>query len=150
MHTVLRLAVLLSAVCTVLPQSPRWILDGEFGAARSRPKEAKVLPAAPPAPSLSAPPQTATAGAAEAKPAATGKRYPYHGTVHSTDSKRGIITLAGKKKNRVILITSDTNITRDGKRARLAGAIPGEKVTGSVRKNEAGQEQAMTLRLKGK
>jgi hypothetical protein len=83
------------------------------------------------------------------QPSAGSKRttYPYSGELQSHDS--GSITLKGKKKPRVLLITPATRVLRNGSRTRLAQAAPGERVSGSVRKNVEGLEEAITVNLKG-
>ena len=73
--------------------------------------------------------------------------YPFYGTLDSTDAKQKTITLRGKKKNRVILVTDDTRIQKIGASVTLQDGTPGERVSGSVRKNAAGQEEAVTIRF---
>ena len=146
MHRVSRLAVL-SSLCAFLLVSTKGqsVLEGEFGASRKG-----DVPKAVPAQSAEAPAVTASVQNPPAKTTSlNGKRYPYHGTLELVDPEGQSITLAGKKKQRVILITSGTNITRDGKSVTLGQALKGERVSGSVVKNEEGREQALTLRLRG-
>lgn len=142
MHRVLHLVVLLSLGALLGTSAPaQSILQGEFGAA-------KTTGAKPPP--LQAPADVSDSNS-EVKPApASGKRYPYHGTLDLVDPEGRSITLAGKKKPRVILVTNGTNITRDGRRVSLKEALKGERVSGSVVKNEEGREQALTLRLRGR
>lgn len=134
--------VLLSgSLLAVLPGFSQGILQGEFGAAREPRPAAPVTYA--PAKSPSVP------KAAPAKPAASKRsQYPYHGTLAAAAADESQIALAGKEKQRVILITPRTNITRDGRRVKLSEAMPGERVTGSVLKNSEGREEALTVRLK--
>lgn len=73
------------------------------------------------------------------------KGYPFSGTLDSTDSKAGTITLKGKRKNRVIRVTPDTRLEKNGAKATLKDGTPGEKVSGSVRKNGDAVEEAMTI-----
>lgn len=73
--------------------------------------------------------------------------YPYYGELESHNKQS--ITLKGKKKPRVILITPETRVLRNGSTARLTDAAPGERVSGSVRKNAEGKEEAATINLKG-
>ena len=75
--------------------------------------------------------------------------YPFHGTLASVDSSGKSLSLAGKQKARVILITSETRFFRDGAKVKISDAIAGERVTGTVRKNAAGQEEALTVRYGG-
>jgi hypothetical protein len=69
-----------------------------------------------------------------------GKRnsYPFSGELESRDARS--ITLKGKKKPRVLLLTSETRIMRNGVKARWEDAKPGERVSGSTRKNAEGRE----------
>src|SRR5690606_35756564 len=115
------------------PMLGQTILDGEFGAAR---KPLQELPQEhrraaprptilPPAPSTSE--RSAAAVGSEAQLKAKGaeeipvgsKRYPYHGVFDRAGEDGGSIVLAGKTKERVILITPRTNITRDGRRVSV-------------------------------
>ena len=141
MHRVLLQLVVLFIAGVFLPGavSGQGILEGEFGAAKQSNPKATA-------------PANASASVSEAdaqKVASTSKRYPYHGKLELVDPEGRSITLAGKTRQRVILITSSTNITRDGRRVTLKEALKGEKVSGSVIKNEEGREQALTLRLRG-
>ena len=88
----------------------------------------------------------------ERKAGSSPKRttYPFYGTLDSVDAKERTITLRGKKKNRVILFTSESRVFRNGTVASLADSIPGERVSGSVRKNAEGKEEALTIRLGAK
>lgn len=73
--------------------------------------------------------------------------YPFHGTLDAIDSSGTSLTLEGKKKPRVIAITADTRIFRDGAKAKLKDGVAGERVTGTVRRNASGQEEAITIRF---
>jgi len=68
----------------------------------------------------------------------------------SIDAEKKILTLRGKKKNRVIQLTAETRFQRDGAKAKLQDGKPGERVSGSVRKNPEGNEEAVTVRFGGK
>lgn len=57
------------------------------------------------------------------------------------------LTLAGKEKDRVIHITSQTRFTKGGKPAVLADGVPGEEVAGSARKEADGRTVAVTVRF---
>jgi hypothetical protein len=102
------------------------VTKGEFGAAREEESVEKV----------------------ERKPAAksNARTYPFYGTLDSVDVKEKTVTLRGKKKNRVILFTSDTRVQKDGSYAKIHELTPGERVSGSVRKNADGKEEAVTIR----
>jgi hypothetical protein len=79
----------------------------------------------------------------QTKTTSTRKTYPFYGVLDSTTS--GSIVLKGKSKNRTILITSDTRIDRNGASAKLSDAKAGDKVTGTVQKNGAGNEEAVRI-----
>ena len=105
---------------------------GEFGAARTDAVE------------------TASAAAEKPKPKRSSRNsYPFHGTLDSIDAEKQTITLKGKKKNRVILLSGETRFFRSGVKAALDAARPGERITGTVRKNAEGREVAITVRFKG-
>jgi len=76
--------------------------------------------------------------------------YPFHGTLSAIDSSGTTLTLEGKKKPRVIAVTAETRIFRDGAKAKLKDGVAGERVTGTVRRNTAGQEEAITIRFAAK
>ena len=76
----------------------------------------------------------------------TASRYPFYGTLDSVDVKNKTVTLKGKEKNRVILFTSATRVQKDGANAKIEELVPGERVSGSVRKNAEGKEEALTIR----
>jgi hypothetical protein len=85
-------------------------------------------------------------GASKAKTTAKAKRnsYPFSGEIQSHDGKS--LTLKGKKKSRVLLMTPETRVLKDGAAAKLK---EGEYVSGSARKNADGKEEAVTVNLKG-
>jgi hypothetical protein len=100
------------------------VTKGEFGAAREGEKVERK---------------------SEAKSSAA-RTYPFHGTLDSVDTKEKTVTLKGKEKNRVILFTSNTRVQKDGANAKIHELLPGERVSGSVRKNADGKEEALTIR----
>lgn len=104
------------------------VAKGGFGAARGD-EEQKVAPKI------------------ERKAEATPKRttYPFYGTLDSLNAKEKTLTLRGKKKNRVIVFTSETRIQKDG--LSMQEAAPGERVSGLVRKNAEGKEEAVSIRF---
>ena len=102
------IALLLLAVTTALAD----VTKGEFGAgtsqsAASDPKR-----------------EAATEGPKQTK----RNSYPFHGTLASVDSSGKSLSLAGKQKARVILITSETHFFRNGVKVKLDDAIAGERV----------------------
>jgi hypothetical protein len=70
--------------------------------------------------------------------------YPFSGEIETYDGKT--LTLKGKKKARLLLITPETRVRKDGAPAKLKD---GEFVSGSARKNNDGKEEAVTVNLKG-
>src|SRR5690606_17934856 len=112
-----------------MPISGQTILDGEFGAAKKPLQEPgranrrittqSAVASTPPSAGI-----FSTAAGAKARLKsddaeeipASSKRYPYHGVFDRAGEDGGSIVLAGKAKERVILITARTNITRDGQR----------------------------------
>jgi hypothetical protein len=78
------------------------------------------------------------------------KPYPFHGTLAAIDSSGKTLTLEGKKKPRVIAVTAQTRVFRNGAKAKLDEGTAGERVTGTVRRNSAGQEEAVTIRYAAK
>ena len=103
--------------------------NGNFGAAR-KVEEAKPRP--PPA------------------PAQRVKSYPFRGELDSVAADGLSLKMRGKTKPRIILVSSETRTWRGEATATLQDAQPGERVTGSVFRNEQGKEQALTVRLGGK
>ena len=92
-------------------------------------------------------PESGTTAAEEA-PATKPKRnsYPFYGTLASIDTAGKTFSLAGKKKPRIIAVTSETRFFKNGTGGKFADGIAGERVTGTLRKNSAGLEEAVTVR----
>ena len=109
------------------------VTKGEFGANASQPGAV----------------ESKAESATESPKQAKRNSYPFHGTLASVDSTGKSLSLAGKQKPRVILITSNTRFFRNGAKAKLSDAVAGERVTGTVRKNPDGQEEAITVRYGG-
>lgn len=65
---------------------------------------------------------------------------PFRGHVGSVDSAAKTVTLAGKKKERVLHVTEQSRIERDGKPAALGDIKPGDFARGSVSKDAEGRE----------
>jgi len=104
--------------------------------------QAPGSPAPAPAPAPKAP--KAQAEKAPAKKPAT---FPFRGTLKAVDKDAMTLTLAGKQKDRVIHITSQTRFTKDGKPAVLGDGVVGEEVAGSARKTEDGRTVAVSVRF---
>jgi hypothetical protein len=73
--------------------------------------------------------------------------YPFHGTIASVDFAGKTLALEGKKKNRIILITAETRFIKNGAKTTLEDAVSGGRITGTLRKNSSGQEEALTIRF---
>lgn len=80
-------------------------------------------------------------------PARKPATFPFRGTLKAVDRDAMTLTLAGKEKDRVIHITSQTRFTKGGKPAVLADGVPGEEVAGSARKEADGRTVAVTVRF---
>ena len=152
MHRVLQVVVLWAFLAGFgFSAGAQSILDGEFGSARKPLREAGETTSgkdSKPQAKVSAPgsadagvykpglPATLAEARGEGEKIPAGsKRYPYHGRFDRVGPDGGNIVLAGKTKERVILITSRTNITRDGRRVSVKEAVKGERVSGTVVKN---------------
>jgi hypothetical protein len=83
----------------------------------------------------------------EAEPKQKRTTYPFYGTLDSINTAEKSITLRGKKKNRVILVTSQTRIFKGNSRASIQSGTPGERVSGAVQKNADGKEEAVSIRF---
>lgn len=98
------------------------------GALQAAEKKAAATPA--PAPTENAP----NPGAA--KKADPNRPLPFHGKVSAVDPGGKSFSLKGTTKDRVFQVTEKTNISKDGKPAKLASLTVGEEVTGSAKKSE--------------
>lgn len=114
------------AIACALLTSMADVTQGGFGAAKNSEEEKSSSRSAP-----------------ESKRAT----YPFYGTLDSVDAAEKVITLRGKKKNRTIRLTAETRIQKNGAEAKLTDAAAGERVSGSVRKNADGLEEAVSVRF---
>lgn len=73
--------------------------------------------------------------------------YPFRGKVASVDTMARTVTLEGRTSRRVIAVTDDTRLTREGAVARLEEIKPGEAVGGTLRKSAEGREIATLIRV---
>lgn len=94
----------------------------------------------------------ATAGETTISPAVEKKtikpsRFPFRGKLSAIDLDKKTVSLAGKDRMRIIQITKETRIMRNGMPANLADAVLGEEVGGLLTRDADGQEQAVSLRL---
>ncbi|HTG43179.1 MAG TPA: hypothetical protein VK633_01485 [Verrucomicrobiae bacterium] len=113
-------ALSLFSLCVVFTADD--VLKGEFGAAAPAPRP--------------------SAGIVQP---AKRKTYPFSGTLEASDPQS--ITLKGKRKIRVLLVTPQTRIEHNGRKGTLAEARPGDRVSGSARKNAEEKEEALTIHL---
>ncbi len=91
--------------------------------------------------------------AAKADPAAIEKkqtRFPFRGKLAAVDKKEMTISIEGKEKKRIVHITSQTRISKEGKPATLDEAAVGEDVAGLVSRTADGKEEAISLRIGAK
>lgn len=84
---------------------------------------------------------------AEKAPAKKPTTFPFRGTLKAVDRDGMTLTLAGKEKDRVIHVTSQTRFTKDGKPAVLGDGVVGEEVAGAARKTEDGRTEAVSVRF---
>lgn len=73
--------------------------------------------------------------------------YPFRGVVASVDPPAHTVTLEGRNSSRVIAVTPETNLTREGSPTTLEDVKTGERVGGMVKKNPDGREEAVLLRV---
>ncbi len=92
---------------------------------------------------------TATLAAAESAPGtgtsqtqrkASSHAYPFRGTVDSVDASAKTITLDGKKSERVLHVTDDTVLEKDGKPAKIDEIASGDYARGLLSKQEGARE----------
>lgn len=98
----------------------------------------------PPAKAPKSKAQKSTATKAKAK---VNAGYPFRGKLKAFDKDALTFTVAGKDKDRVVHITSQTRFIKDGKPATLSDAIIGGEVAGTVRKVKDGKEEAVSVRF---
>jgi hypothetical protein len=66
--------------------------------------------------------------------------YPFRGTVDSVDSSAKTITLDGKKSERVLHVTDDSLLEKDGKPAKLDEIASGDYAKGLLSKQDGSRE----------
>lgn len=66
--------------------------------------------------------------------------YPFRGTVDSVDSSAKTITLDGKKSERVLHVTDDSLLEKDGKPAKLDEIASGDYAKGLLSKRDGSRE----------
>lgn len=85
--------------------------------------------------------------AAPAKAEKQAGSPPFKGTISAIDKDAKTITLKGKVKERVITLTDDTKITKDGVAATWDDLKAGEAVRGQIVKADDGKEIAKSVML---
>jgi hypothetical protein len=98
----------------------------------------KKKAAASPSPSESASPSKSMA--------ATTRPIPFHGMIAEVDHNAKTFSIAGKT-TRVLRVTSNTVITKNGESATMNDIMANEKVSGSYWKAADGTMEAKTLKL---
>lgn len=73
--------------------------------------------------------------------------YPFRGKVASFDAAAQALRLEGKTTQRVVLLTPQTRLTKQGQPALLDDLKPGEQVGGTLRKSPEGREEALLIRI---
>lgn len=86
------------------------------------------------------------APAAAAKKA-SGSTYPFRGTVESVNATARTITLEGKKSERVLHVTAETTLEKDGKPAKLEEVAPGDYAKGLLTKPDGNRELVVKATL---
>lgn len=76
--------------------------------------------------------------AAARKP--SGSSYPFRGTVEAVNLNARTITLEGKKSERVLHVTAETTLEKDGKPAKLEEVAPGDYAKGLVTRPDGERE----------
>lgn len=76
--------------------------------------------------------------AAARKP--SGSSYPFRGTVEAVNLNARTITLEGKKSERVLHVTAETTLEKDGKPAKLEEVAPGDYAKGLVTRPDGTRE----------
>lgn len=97
-----------------------------------------------------APSATPAASASPMAKTATGKAnrsVPFRGKIASVDAKAKTFTVAGKETSRVVKITDQTAITKQGVAATMKDVVANEEVRGLYWKKEDGSLEAKSIRL---
>ena len=95
---------------------------------------------------------TRAADETSSKPVATDaakkpKQMPFYGSVKAVDLKAKTLTLVGKEKDRVFLVTDSTRIHDSGANKKLEDVQVGRKVGGLAKANASGKWEVATLNL---
>ncbi|MBM3821946.1 MAG: hypothetical protein FJ404_03480 [Verrucomicrobia bacterium] len=85
---------------------------------------------------------------AEAKAESSARRpSPYRGKIASVDLDAKTVTLEGKTRQRVLVVSPQTRIHRDGQIIALSEAKAGEDIAGQYRRMEDGKMEAVSMRI---
>jgi hypothetical protein len=76
------------------------------------------------------------------------KTYPFHAKIGKVDADKQLLILEGKT-HRSLHLQPDTRITREGAAISLSQAKVGERVTGSIYRDQSGAEVAVSLKVGG-
>jgi hypothetical protein len=75
------------------------------------------------------------------------RSIPFRGKISSVDAKAKTFSIAGKEQTRVIKITDQTKITKQGAEATMKDVVADEEVRGSYWKKEDGSLEARSVKL---
>lgn len=96
-------------------------------------------------------PAPASSPAASAAPmmekTAKVRSIPFHGKIGTVDANAKTFTIVGKEKTRVIKITDQTKITKQGADATMKEVVADEEVRGSYWKKDDGSLEARSVKL---
>lgn len=86
---------------------------------------------------------TPAPGAAQSTKKASSHAYPFRGSVDAVDTSAKTITLDGKKSERVLHVTGESVLEKDGKPAKLEEIVSGDYARGLVSKPDGSREILM-------
>lgn len=75
------------------------------------------------------------------------RSIPFHGKIGTVDANAKTFTIVGKEKTRVIKITDQTKITKQGADATMKEVVADEEVRGSYWKKDDGSLEARSVKL---
>lgn len=133
-HIVLsRLVGLLAAAWTMAAPLVAWAAE-----------EGPALPGGTP---NATPQTTVTTPAPSPNPRPKRETYPFRGTVGSVDPEGMTLVLEGRQNRRVVQLTKQTRIEKDGAPATVESVKSGDAVGGTLRKTADGKEEALLVRV---
>jgi hypothetical protein len=91
--------------------------------------------------------EAADDGAPGAPKTKATKQMPFRGKIVRVDVSAQTITLGGKERDRTFHVTETTRVTKDGRSAKLADVVVGDKVGGLARANGADRWDVVTLNV---